>query len=442
MTDIAIQADRLAKRYRLGSAATRQDTLMGSLVALAKGPLENYRRLRRQSNFTEDENTSKEVLWALRDASFKIDHGEVIGLIGSNGAGKSTLLKIIARIVEPTSGRAVINGRVSSLLEVGTGFHPDLTGRENVYFNGILLGMSKAEMDRKFDEIVEFSGVERFIDTPVKRYSSGMLVRLAFSVAAHMEPEILLVDEVLAVGDATFQRKCMGKMQEVGQGGRTIIFVSHNLDAIRQLCPRALWFEHGALQSDGPVREVSQQYLTSLNTRRDDGTFRFTNEARGISVERVVLRNADGEEAHTFAPGDDLIVEMHYNASTPIDHPYFVLGVVSAKDSCFTANMLLDGQRPAELRGPGVVSCRFKALPLLPQTYTVKMMIWENNGRDLIMDYQEVTTFNVHADLEEYGYEGALLTTIAPRSTAVVVPYEWHLPDGTVSPVSLAKPGR
>jgi homopolymeric O-antigen transport system ATP-binding protein len=432
----AITAEKLSKRYRLGTNRASEDTLMGSLKAWARLPFDNYRRLRQLSQFGEDEIESKDVIWAVKDVSFEIEHGERVGLIGRNGAGKSTVLKIIARIVEPTSGRATINGRVSSLLEVGTGFHPDLTGRENVYFNGILLGMSKAEMDRKFDEIVDFSGVEKFIDTQVKRYSSGMLVRLAFSVAAHLEPEVLLVDEVLAVGDASFQKKCMGKMEEVAQSGRTIVFVSHNLEAVRQLCPRAVLFDNGQIQADGPVDEVAELYLNRIAEK----SFRFENAERGLSIEKVVLKNGGGQEVLQFRPGEGLIVEVHFDAKQRIERPYFWLTVTSPRGNCFSANMMLDGHRPEALCGIGVVRCRFKSLSLLPQGFGLDMGIRAQDGKEVLMPNREVARFTVTGSLERHGYAGEF-QLLAHTSTPVVVPYEWGLPDGTTASVAVGDSG-
>lgn len=244
-----IKADGLAKRYRLGEHQAAYGTLRESLA-----------RAGRRMTGREHRRETQEV-WALRDVSFEVQQGEVLGIIGRNGAGKSTLLKILTRITFPTSGRVEVRGRVGSLLEVGTGFHPELTGRENVYLNGAILGMRRREIDQRYDAIVEFSGVERFIDTPVKRYSSGMYVRLAFAVAAHLEPEILLVDEVLAVGDAEFQRRCLGRMEELGSSGRTVIFVSHQLPAVAQLCDRAIQIDSGQVVGEGPAAEVIATYL-------------------------------------------------------------------------------------------------------------------------------------------------------------------------------------
>ena len=261
MNDIAIRVENLSKRYRIGLKDQMHDTFAGAMMAFVKRPIRNLRNLRRLSSFDENGSPAEDILWALRDISFDVKRGEVVGIIGSNGAGKSTLLKVISRITEPTSGRVIMRGRVSSLLEVGTGFHPELTGRENVYLNGTILGMRKKEIDRKFDEIVDFSEVEKFIDTPVKRYSSGMRVRLAFAVAAYLEPEILIVDEVLSVGDASFQRKCLGKMENVAGQGRTVLFVSDNMSAVNRLCPNSIWLDNGSLIQFRETSSVISSYL-------------------------------------------------------------------------------------------------------------------------------------------------------------------------------------
>ena len=244
---VAIKVENLSKKYVIGAAQERQDTLRDWLVAAG-------RSLRRRP-------TAENEFWALRDVSFEVQRGEVVGVIGRNGAGKSTLLKILSRITEPTSGRAYINGRVGSLLEVGTGFHPELTGRENIFLNGAILGMRRTEIARKFDEIVAFAEIEKFLDVPVKRYSSGMYVRLAFAVAAHLEPEILLVDEVLAVGDAAFQKKCLGKMGDVAREGRTVLFVSHNMSAMQRLCQNAIFLQDGRLSSYDDVQKIADLYF-------------------------------------------------------------------------------------------------------------------------------------------------------------------------------------
>ncbi len=251
MSEIAVRAEGLGKQYRLGMRRVRYSSLRASIMQALTTPFR-----RRVAN-------PPGAFWALRDVSFEIKRGEVVGIIGRNGAGKSTLLKILSRITEPTTGQAEIHGRVGALLEVGTGFHPELTGRENIYLNGAILGMTRREIQSKFDEIVAFAEIEKFMDTPAKHYSSGMYMRLAFAVAAHLEPETLLVDEVLAVGDAEFQRKCLGKMQDVAHSGRTVLFVSHNMAAINRLCERTLWIDSGQLRLQGPTESVVSRYLTS-----------------------------------------------------------------------------------------------------------------------------------------------------------------------------------
>lgn len=288
MGGLALRVENVTKLYRIGVKERRHETLAGAAMDVLRRPAANLRALRRLTRFATSDATSDDVILALRDISFEVGAGEVLGVIGSNGAGKSTLLKILSGITDPSAGRAEIYGRVASLLEVGTGFHPDLTGRENVYLNGTILGMKKMEIDRKFDEIVAFSGVEKFIDTPVKRYSSGMKVRLGFAVAAHLEPEVLLVDEVLAVGDAAFQKKCLGKMGDVARSGRTVLFVSHNMAAVSTLCHRTLQLEDGRLARDGATAEVVNEYLSSV--AEEAGVVRWPDAgtAPGNEVVRIL----------------------------------------------------------------------------------------------------------------------------------------------------------
>lgn len=261
MSDTAIRVNNLGKLYHIGAKQKRHDTLRDTITAAFDAPRRWFSR--------NGNAASEQDLWALKDVSFEVKHGEVVGIIGRNGAGKSTLLKILSRITRPTTGSVEIHGRVGSLLEVGTGFHPELTGRENIYLNGAILGMKRAEINQKFDEIVAFAEIEKFLDTPVKRYSSGMYVRLAFAVAAHLEPEILIVDEVLAVGDAQFQKKCLGKMGDVAKQGRTVLFVSHNMAAVRMLCDTAIWLSTGSITRTGDIESVTSAYMQSALSHRD-----------------------------------------------------------------------------------------------------------------------------------------------------------------------------
>ncbi len=268
MSDIAISVENLGKLYHIGATQKRHDTLRDVIVDWGLGIRDRMGRLARPTSNIQPPTSNS--IWALQDVSFEVKRGEVVGIIGRNGAGKSTLLKILSRITEPTKGRAIIDGRVGSLLEVGTGFHPELTGRENIYLNGAILGMRKAEIERKFDEIVAFAEIEKFLDTPVKHYSSGMYVRLAFAVAAHLDPEILVVDEVLAVGDAAFQKKCLRRMEDISHGyGRTILFVSHNMAAIASTCSRAVFLQCGSVIGDGAVHAIIGQYQESWGGRQD-----------------------------------------------------------------------------------------------------------------------------------------------------------------------------
>jgi lipopolysaccharide transport system ATP-binding protein len=307
LSDIAIRAENVSKLYQISAARQRYPTLREHLVATVTSL---HRRRRGPAK--------RNVFCALKDASFEVRHGEVVGIVGRNGAGKSTLLKILARITEPTSGSAELHGRVGSLLEVGTGFHQELTGRENVYLNGAILGMRKAEIERKFDQIVAFSETDQFIDTPVKHYSTGMQMRLAFAVAAHLEPEILIIDEVLAVGDLSFQNKCLGKMQDVASEGRTVLFVSHNMGAVANLCTSGLWLDHGTVRARGRVEDVVAAYVESVAEPHGSDPSRWkhhgTGEARVIDAR---LLDAQGDARATFSMGETLVVQFDVEFGRP-----------------------------------------------------------------------------------------------------------------------------
>ena len=315
MADIAVRVENLGKEYQLGRPAANQ--MLREAVGNALGaPFRALRRLVAGDRSPDRGNR----LWALRNVSFEVGRGEIVGIIGPNGAGKSTLLKILSRITEPTTGRVEIHGRVGSLLEVGTGFHPELTGRENVYLSGTFLGMKTGEIDRKLDEILAFSEIEKFADTPVKHYSSGMYVRLAFGVAAHLEPEILIVDEVLAVGDAAFQRKCLNKMEDVRQHGRTVLFVSHNMSAVTRLCQRAILITGGSIQQDGPAAQVTSSYLLSSLKTTAERTWDAPASAPGDEVVRLRSIRIRGSQGATVEAADirqPVGIEMTYDVLKP-----------------------------------------------------------------------------------------------------------------------------
>lgn len=360
MDSVAIGVTGLSKQYRIGSRAAPYRTLRESLSGLGA-------KLARRLSRGERDDCQERWLWALKDVTLQVRRGEVLGLIGRNGAGKTTLLKVLSRITPPTEGRAEISGRVGSLLEVGTGFHPELTGRENIYLSGAILGMWRGEINRKFDEIVSFSEIEPFIDTPVKHYSSGMYVRLAFAVAAHLELDILLVDEVLAVGDLQFQRKCLGKMQDIGRAGRTILLVSHNLSAIRALCSRAIWLEGGRVASDGPADDVCQEYMTwgedvvgesDLTAPRlrtcwvPESCFRWT---------RLTILSSTGKVTSYLEEGEPFELLLQGVASAPLEEMVFSLAIWGGGGSGYLCDsMQTDSGVPTAFpAGPIVFRVRF-----------------------------------------------------------------------------------
>ena len=315
MADLALRVEDISKRYRIGLAQSRPDTLRDLLTS-------RFQRFKRFFKRGDDSRyESPEYIWALKDISFDVQRGQVLGIIGRNGAGKSTLLKILSRVTDPTKGYGEIHGRVGSLLEVGTGFHPELSGRENIYLNGAILGMRREEIDRKFDEIVDFSEVDKFIDTPVKRYSSGMYLRLAFAVAAHLEPEILVVDEVLAVGDAEFQRKCLGKMNDVAQEGRTVLFVSHNMSAILRLTQETLVLNQGKIVMRAPTPEAVDYYLNMGLTKQGERNWTLDELGAGKTPFRPLslrVMNKSGKIAETVSSAEGFKVEMEYEISEAI----------------------------------------------------------------------------------------------------------------------------
>jgi len=377
MTALAIRAEGLSKRYFLGERqryVALRDVLTDSFTA----PL---RWLRRVSTSGAPRPEKDNVLWSLKDASFEIRDGEAVGIVGRNGAGKSTLLKLLARVTRPTEGRAEVRGRIGSLLEVGTGFHPELTGRENIYLNGAILGMRKAEIDAKFDEMVEFSGVARFLDTPLKHYSSGMQMRLAFSVAAHLEPEILLVDEVLAVGDLEFQKKCMGKMEEVARHGRTVLFVSHNMGAIRRLCTRAIWLDAGRVRMTGTADECVDGYSASVEagagsgggeidlTRRTDRV--GTAKARFNSIRLI---GADGQIRNEVDFGEPFVLEFKLTCRESVLSSFVGITILANDGASVIGSHHCDSCDVRDLQAGGTYTmrCHFAPNHLKPGTYELQ----------------------------------------------------------------------
>jgi lipopolysaccharide transport system ATP-binding protein len=367
MASPAIVVDSISKQYKVGHFNMRRS--FGEFLRwLVLSPV--YRVKALMEGASEDE-----TFWALRDVSLEIKPGEVVGIIGRNGAGKSTLLKVLSRITMPTSGRAYIRGRVGSLLEVGTGFHPELTGRENIYLNGAILGMRRCEIAAKFDDIVEFSEIERFIDTPVKRYSSGMYVRLAFAVAAHLEPEILFVDEVLAVGDMAFQKKCLGKMDDVAKAGRTVLFVSHNMDAIARLCPRGILLDKGRVAMDGPAGDVVRQYLGALADQTKATFRRDTPPDWGDAwVRAVEVTDAAGNPCDTFVMGEPICLRITYEVRKELKAVEMGLTLSNDRGQVVASpnSRQQHGALPGSL-GMHVAECRWLTPVLTPRRYFVRV---------------------------------------------------------------------
>ncbi|MCD6598378.1 MAG: ABC transporter ATP-binding protein [Bacteroidales bacterium] len=392
-TNIAVKVENISKRYRIGIKDNMHDSIGGALFDFIKSPLKNYKKYRSLYKFDDEisdsnlkkSNKSSDILWALKDVSFNVKRGEIIGIIGRNGAGKSTLLKILSRITDPTSGTAEIHGKVSSLLEVGTGFHPELTGRENIYLNGTILGMRKSEVEKKFDEIVDFSGVEKFIETPVKRYSSGMKVRLAFAVAAHLEPEILIIDEVLAVGDAEFQKKCLGKMHDHTQEGRTVLFVSHNMGAVIDLCPRAIILEDGKVSAEGPTKEIVEQYLSTLFTPVDNMNLR-NKPARGGDgrlqfVATYLQQSPNGNRINMPISGYPVDIVLEYESQEDLSDVQFLLTIYNQMGiAVIHCHVKANEQIYNVLKGEGRIICHIPKLPLPMGNYKIDIAAKDNFG--------------------------------------------------------------
>lgn len=380
MSKSVIQISNLSKRYRLGQKEKQTKTLVGQIATLIKSPWQNLKRINDLNRFGKEDDS---VFWALKDVSFEVKEGEVLGIIGKNGAGKSTLLKVLSQITEPTSGKLEIRGRVASLLEVGTGFHPELSGRENIYMNGTILGMTRREIDTKLDEIIDFSGVEKFLDTPVKFYSSGMKVRLGFSVAAHLNPEILIIDEVLAVGDFEFQKKCLGKMEDVSRNqGRTVLFVSHNMAAVQNLCQSAILLNSGKVIAEGSLNEVVKIYLSQFDGVQPSNYWEITEPDLTKPLEFTQISiSISGQQPH-------LVMDLNFKCISNFKHKEgFVAIDISSQDG---TNIFQSISQPKSILeyNPhlGQFNIKLNLPPLVPGLY--KLSLWAGSDYTETLDWK------------------------------------------------------
>ncbi len=428
-----IKVENVSKQYRLGQIGT--GTLSHDLNrwwAKVRGKEDPFLKIGEANDRTQ--KGSSDYVWALQNINFEVKQGEVLGIIGRNGAGKSTLLKILSKTTAPTTGSIKIKGRIASLLEVGTGFHPELSGRDNIFLNGAILGMSKHEIKSKFDEIVDFSGVERYIDTPVKRYSSGMYVRLAFAVAAHLESEILILDEVLAVGDAEFQKKCLGKMGDVSKSeGRTVLFVSHNMGAVKTLCNKGIMLQNGRLKGGGEIDPILQLYFK----KDEDSTGIFSSakldSSEKVTIKKITLQNQFNQNTENFNIGDDLIVNLVLDSDEYFDKPNLAVGIKSKTGFITIANTMFDtAQMPFLKKGINNVSIRFKKLPLLPQEYYLGIGLRTYDCKIFLMKTKDIGYFNINTRMSDLGIIKPMAEEIVMDSVTPFIPYEWNFGNGNI----------
>lgn len=419
MSDTIIKVDGLSKKYILSHQRKERYTALRDVIA--QGARNFGRKI--LSPFSNDQPATTEEFFALKDVSFEIKQGDRVGIIGRNGAGKSTLLKILSRITEPTSGRIEITGRVASLLEVGTGFHPELTGRENIYLNGAILGMTRREIKAKFDEIVDFAEVEKFLDTPVKHFSSGMYVRLAFAIAAHLEPEILLVDEVLAVGDSEFQKKCLGKMRDVATEGRTILFVSHNMAAVQQLCQRGIVLNEGNVIFCGTIGDAVQKYIGNMKTlivpdleKRKD-----RKGSQWLKFTKVVLYNSEGKELQQVMNGQDVFVRLYYKSEREKQNAS-VLASFNVRNSqgylLTNLNSVDSGHSTLNIYGEGYFECHWPRFNLKSGSYDCNLFCSVNEE---IVDWMQ-SAFVINVEDGDYFRTGKM---IGREQGEILIPHSW-----------------
>lgn len=402
MSKPVIKVENLSKKYVIGHQQDSYKTFRGAITDAANSLINVINpRKKTAAQFNYE-------FWALNDVSFEIQQGDRVGIIGRNGAGKSTLLKILSRITEPTTGRIRISGRVASLLEVGTGFHPELTGRENIFLNGAILGMSKSEIVRKFDEIVDFAEIEKFLDTPVKRYSSGMYVRLAFAVAAHLEPEILIVDEVLAVGDAQFQKKCLGKMEDVGKEGRTVLFVSHNMATIQSLCSYGIYLKNGQIITEGSIEAVANKYLIDAKTNLDSLILKDRKDRQGSGVVKIIdfyILDKYGQVQELLKSGEDYTFVMEYEKKDDFKRLSNVVGSIGITDSkgeiVFLVRSNFANQNLDISHNYGKIECHVKDFNLATGSYNT--MLFLSHRETEVLDFIEYASEIIVDSVDFFG---------------------------------------
>jgi len=420
---IAVAVSNLGKAYRIGIVEQKEENLISAMIKSIAAPFKNFIKIKSLKNI-QSNTQGKDIFWANRNISFEVQQGEVLGIIGKNGAGKSTLLKMLSRITEPTEGRIELYGRVASLLEVGTGFNPELTGRENIFLNGTILGLTRKEIEERYNSIVEFSGIEKFIETPVKRYSSGMKVRLAFAVAAHLDPEILIIDEVLAVGDAEFQKKCLGKMQEVaGKQGRTVLFVSHDMAAVKKLCTRAILLQHGTIIQEGTPNDVVNYYLLNAASiaNSNEVTFEHAKGNKKFVIQQVELLNEHGEVTQIAESGKDVQIKLYYQVLEKGPDPVVILRIRNNLEQVlFTCLSRNSYHGIMQLNQKGSISCVIPKLPLLQGVYSIDVVL--KFGQDITFDIE--SAFNIEVEKGDFFGTGKLNNDM---QNGMIIYHSWSM---------------